>query len=72
VIEVETKFTKSVETLEDAWAFVFSRVDSLGPDVDIRIQPTWVAPMGENLAVEGDWTREYVVTVKGIKEEEDG
>jgi hypothetical protein len=68
VIEVETKYTKSVETLEDAWAFVFSRIDSLGPDVDIRIQPTWVTPLDGT----GDWTREYVVTVKGIKEEEDG
>jgi hypothetical protein len=43
-------------------------IDSLGPDVDIRIQPTWVAPLDGTV----DWTRECVVTVKGINEEEDG
>jgi hypothetical protein len=40
-VEVSTRYATTVESLADAWEFVMSRIDLVGPDPSVTISPYW-------------------------------
>ena len=61
----EVTFTRSyastTETLTDAWAFVMTLVDEVGPDPCIEIRPTWFYGHAEH----EEGVRMFEVVVEG-------
>lgn len=67
-IEVTTRYVTSVGTLPEAWAFVMERLDMVGPDPTIRIEPKWVISP-QDMDRDEDWPRLFEVCVEGMVEE---
>lgn len=66
-VEVHTRYATSTETLAEAWAFVMDRIDKVGPDPAIEINPCW-------FVCSADMTeprRHFSVVVSGAIEEDD-
>lgn len=40
-VEVTSRYVTIVDDLTAAWAFVMSRIDSVGPDPSVEIRPRW-------------------------------
>lgn len=63
-IERTIRYATSVNELPDAWAFVMTYVDKVGPDPKIEISPYWV------VSPDSDETpRRFGVVVSGMQEE---
>jgi hypothetical protein len=69
-VERTTRYATSVDDLGEAWAFVMSRIDSVGPDPTVTIKPYWRIAVG----LPGDETppseRRFEVLVEGMEEVE--
>lgn len=65
-IEVTTRFATTVADLPAAWAFVMSKIDSVGPSPSISISPVWTVARDET-----DHPRHFEVVVSGMVEEPD-
>jgi len=38
---VHTRYMKTVDDLAEAWQFIMTHVDAVGPDVQIIVSPEW-------------------------------
>lgn len=43
-VEVTTRFETVVEDLSDAWAFIMSKIEKVGPDPSVHIHPAQEGP----------------------------
>lgn len=73
-VEVTTKYVTSVDTIADAWAFVMSRIDDVGPEPSVSIRPfssIGVADIIDGLEDQGGegWARRFEVVVEGMVHE---
>ena len=64
-VEVSTRYATTVDTLADAWAFVMTRLDSVGPDPSIKVSPLWIFTPGDQ-----DPPRRFSVVVEGMVHEQ--
>ena len=62
-VEVTTRYATTVPTLTDAWAFVMRRLDSVGPNPAIEIQPRWTV---REPSPADDFERMFEVVVEGM------
>ena len=63
-VETTTRYATTVDDLSAAWAFVMDRIDAVGPDPTIRIEPVWtVGPDSDEVP------RHFAVVVEGMVEE---
>ena len=67
-VEVTTRYATSVNELGDAWAFVMSKVDLVGPDPSVKISPIWTIQAGTG----DELPRRFSVVVEGMVPEETG
>lgn len=65
-VEKTLRFATMVPTIEDAWAFMMSRVDVVGPDPQIHIVPVWLC---DDCVDQGRPPRQFSVVVEGMVEE---
>lgn len=71
-IEFTARYSTSVETLAEAWAFVMEYVDRVGPDPQIQIDPFWKIGVQEALDGEDrEPPRHFGVVVSGMVKESD-
>lgn len=63
-VEMTTKYATTVNELADAWAFVMSKIDQVGPDPSIAINPVWTIRDDE-----GEYPRHFEVSVLGMVHE---
>jgi hypothetical protein len=72
-VEISTRYATTVESLADAWEFVMTRIDSVGPDPSVTISPVWRVNMDlitmEDSVEEKDLPRSFTVVVEGMVEE---
>jgi hypothetical protein len=73
-VEVTTKYVTTVDDLPAAWVFIMDRLDKVGPDPQIKINPIWVIPVGDMIdGLEGEDVsaekRQFEVVVSGMVEE---
>lgn len=60
-VEVTTRFATAVADLPAAWAFVMAKIELVGPDPSIEINPCWRSPVDSD-----EWTRVFTVVVSGM------
>lgn len=65
-VEVTTRFATTVHELSDAWAFVMDKIDQVGPDPSIAINPVW-RHNGDGLD-----PRHFEVAISGMVEQGEG
>lgn len=63
-VEVTTRYVTRVDTLRDAWAFVMTYVDRVGPDPRIEIKPYWT--ITPDLGDDDPAPRSFEVIVDGM------
>lgn len=71
-VEVSTRYATTVETMTDAWEFVMSRIDLVGPDPSVTISPYWrvnMELMMDDSVEEQAMPRCFTVVVEGMVEE---
>jgi hypothetical protein len=72
-VEVSTRYATTVESLADAWEFVMSRIDLVGPDPSVTISPYWRVNMDlitmEDAPEADALPRCFTVVVEGMVEE---
>lgn len=66
-VEVTTRYATTVEDLAAAWAFIMERLDSVGPDPQIKITPVWV--ITPDLDEDEPPPRRFSVVVEGMVDE---
>lgn len=72
-IEVTTRYATSVPDLASAWAFVMARIDTVGPDPKITINPIWrisVQDMDSDYPGR-EYPRVFEVVVSGMVREDE-
>lgn len=69
-VERTTRYVTSVSELPDAWAFVMSYVDKVGPNPTIRIEPKWIIPIAAMGDEDYRSERQFEVLVEGMIEVE--
>lgn len=63
-VERTVRYATSVDDLSEAWVFVMARIDSVGPDPSVKINPFWSSS--------DDFTsRRFSVVVEGMQPEEE-
>lgn len=67
-VEVTTRYATSVPDLTAAWAFVMARLDTVGPDPQVRIVPVWTVT--SDLPDDEEPPRHFSVVVEGMVHEE--
>ena len=67
-VEVTTRYATSVPDLTAAWAFVMGRLDSVGPDPQVSINPIWT--ISADLPEDEEPPRRFEVVVSGMVHEE--
>jgi hypothetical protein len=70
-VEVTTRYVTTVDDLPAAWAFVMSKIDAVGPDPEIAIEPVWSQPFDAPLG-DDSWPRHFSVVVSGMVEAAEG
>lgn len=66
-IEVDTRYSTTVDELTDAWSFVMEHIDKIGPHPSIRIYPCWGVDRDEALEEPDDQVHFHAV-VEGAVE----
>lgn len=66
-VEVTTSYVTTVPELTDAFAFVMERLDSVGPNPEVRISPIFI--IGMDSSDDEPIPREFEVTVRGMTKE---
>lgn len=69
-IEVTTKYATSVDTLAEAWRFVMTYVDQVGPKPHIRITPLSIYSMADIGNDDAEPECCFEVLVSGMVEED--
>lgn len=64
-VERTTRIASTVEDLADAWAFVMTHIDEVGPDPRIEIVPVWSRDFDEVVDDDEPWPRHFSVVVSG-------
>lgn len=64
VVERTVRYATTVDSLPAAWAFVMERLDEMGSDPSIQIDPQWVVSSDPD-----EHGREFVVVISGMVEE---
>lgn len=77
VVEVTLKYEAVVNEIADAWAFIMSRFENVGPSPEIHIHPVTTAPPAMLQAILGrdpqNQPRKFHVVVEGtVQENADG
>lgn len=76
-IEVTTRYATTVNDLPAAWSFVMDRIDTVGPNPMITINPVWTITVADVIEdtlegeSDGDYPRHFSVVVEGMVEEGD-
>lgn len=67
-VERTTRIATTVETLAEAWSFVMTHIDEVGPDPSIEIGPVW-SRAADAMDVESPWPRHFSIVVSGMVED---
>lgn len=67
-VEHTTRFTTTVDTLEEAWAFATEYLPLVGMDPTIHISPIWQFIEGRTYAQPSSTKRQFEVLVEGMVE----
>jgi len=65
-IERTIRYATSVEELTDAWKFIMDKIDEVGPNPSIAINPRWITPVSAMNDDDYVSRREFEVTVSGM------
>lgn len=66
-VEMTKRYATTVDGLNEAWQFVMSRIDDVGPDPSVHITPTWtISPLDNH---DDEPPRHFEVVVEGMVEE---
>ncbi len=72
-VEVSVRYETVVDDITDAWAFIMSRIEKVGPDPSVQINPASEAPPAILLALLGRepqfGPRRFHVAVEGSMKE---
>jgi len=73
VVEVTIQYETVVDDLTEAWAFIMSRIEKVGPDPSVHIHPAKEGPPPIMAAIMGQTpqpaTRRFHVVVEGSQQE---
>jgi hypothetical protein len=67
-IERTVKYTTNADELADAWAFIMTKVDEVGPDPHIQIRPLHQIDDDKPMRDPDNWKRVFEVTISGMEE----
>lgn len=73
-IEITTRYATTVDELADAWAFVMERLEAVGPNPRITINPVTIMPISDMVdgldgAPDREYQRQFEVIVSGMVHE---
>jgi hypothetical protein len=66
-VEIDTRYSTTVDTMQEAFAFVMEHIDTMGPEPSVHINPCWGVDRDEAVN-EPEGSVHFHVCVEGTTE----